>query len=55
MFGDYRVSYVVDAFLGIISDEGLLRDDALLVFGKIGDCWVIVLLSEVQRIVEGVL
>ena len=35
--GDHGASYAVDALIEIISDDGPLRDDALLALGKIGD------------------
>lgn len=47
--GDHRAGYAVDALIGIISDEGPLRDDALLALGKIGDRRALVPLSGVQR------
>jgi hypothetical protein len=53
--GDHRAGYAVDALVGIISDEGPLRDDALLALGKIGDRRAIVPLSEVQRNADGAL
>ncbi len=35
--GDYRAMYAVDRLIKIASEEGPLRDDALLALGKIGD------------------
>lgn len=35
--GDYRATYAVGRLLEIASEEGPLRDDALLALGKIGD------------------
>jgi HEAT repeat protein len=35
--GDYGAEYAVDALIDIVSEDGPLRDDALLALGKIGD------------------
>ena len=35
--GDYRATYALDRLLEIASEDGPLRDDALLALGKIGD------------------
>ena len=47
--GDHRASYAVESLIRIISDDGPLRDDALLALGKIGDGRAVVPLAQVQR------
>ena len=46
--GDHGAGYAVEPLIRIISDQGPLRDDALLALGKIGDARSIGPLSEVQ-------
>ena len=53
--GDHGASYAVDALIEIISDDGPLRDDALLALGKIGDRRALAPLSEVQRVADPIL
>ncbi len=46
--GDYGATYAVDALIDIASEDGPLRDDALLALGKIGDGRAVGSLAEVQ-------
>ena len=46
--GDYGAEYAVDALIDIASEDGPLRDDALLALGKIGDSRAVGSLAAVQ-------
>lgn len=46
--GDYGAEYAVDALIDIASEDGPLRDDALLALGKIGDTRAVGSLAVVQ-------
>ena len=47
--GDYRALYALDRLLEIASEEGPLRDDALLALGKIGDKRALPVVAKAQR------
>ena len=47
--GDYRALYALDRLLEIGSEEGPLRDDALLALGKIGDKRALQVVVKAQR------
>ena len=47
--GDYRAMYSLDRLLEIASEEGPLRDDALLALGKIGDKRALQVVAKAQR------
>ena len=47
--GDYRALYALDRLLEIASEEGPLRDDALLALGKIGDRRALQVVAKAQR------